>query len=281
MLITENGNLTICQYTCYFSRMTKKSLVIPLLPISVFSAGQQYDGLMIEKRGVDQNNAIYTFGKEFVFNIHIQDSSSTFVINGDHELTRNVDSLKVSEIHMTVIKPKMFGRTNKNQTEVCYSYEPSPTLVASTGIVENHENVWIHPPRRGFFKSLETCPFPYVKLRKSVGYEWADSMRIGDHWSDQRWGEWEGKLLLNYQYKISGTETLHSSLGDIDCLIIDATASSKIGESRLKAYFSEVYGFVRLEYTLFTGIKIELDLSSVLQGPVHKDGKSVLEHKYK
>ena len=263
----------------------KNRIPILILLISNLSFGQQYDGLHIEKRKVDKNNNVYTLGKEFVFNIKITENGSTFFLKEneteDFELTSDIDSLKISEIHLTVIKPRMFQRTNKKQTEVYYSYEPNPTITSSTGIVENIENIWIHPPRSGFFKSLETCPFPYVKLNKPIGYKWTDSMSIGNHWSNRKWGKWDGRLMLDYEYEIAEREKIDSKLGEIDCLVINAIAISEIGESKLKAYYSNKYGFVKLKYTLFTGIEIDLSLEQIINGSVLRDAKDFFENKNK
>lgn len=263
----------------------KNTILTLIILISNLSFGQQYGGLHIEKRRVDKNNKIYTLGKEFVFNINITENDSTFYLKEnkteDFELTNNIDSIKISEIHLTVIKPRIFQRTNKNQTEIYYSYEPNPTTTSATGIVENIENIWIHPPRSGFFKSLETCPFPYIKLNKPIGYKWTDSMSIGNHWSNKKWGEWEGRLSLNYDYEIVGKEKIDSEFGKIDCIVVNAVANSIIGNSKLKAYFSEKYGFIKLEYTLFNGIKINLNLDKIINGRILRDGKDFFENKYK
>ncbi|SFN37470.1 hypothetical protein SAMN04487989_1018 [Bizionia echini] len=259
----------------------KNRFLIIILLISNLVLGQQYDGLCIEKSKIDKNNSIYTLGKEFVFNIKITENDSIFFLqenNSDNfKLSYEIDSLKISEIHLTVIKPKMFQRTNKKQTEVYYSYEPNPTSTFSTGLVENNENIWIHPPRSGFFKSLETCPFPYIKLDKPIGYKWSDSMSIGNHWSNKKWGLWEGRLILNYDYEIVGKEQVDSEFGILDCIIVNAVANSIIGKSKLKAYFSEKYGFIKLDYTLFNGIKIDLNLFKIINGPILRDGKDFLK----
>lgn len=263
----------------------KNRFLIIILLVSNLVLGQQYDGLYIEKSKIDKNNSIYTLGKEVVFNIKITENDSIFFLkenNSDNfKLSNEIDSLKISEIHLTVIKPKMFQRTNKNQTEVYYSYEPNPTTTSSTGIVENDENIWVHPPRNGFFKSLETCPFPYIKLNKPIGYKWTDSMSIGNHWANEKWGLWNDRLLLNYEYEISGKEKIQTKIGELECIVISAIATSNIGKSKLKSYFSYEYGFVKLEYTLFTGMEIELNIAQVTDGPILRDGKDFFENKYK
>lgn len=104
-------------------------------------------------------------------------------------------------------------------------------------------------------------------------------MLINNHWSHKAWGEWEDKLVLNYEYEIVGKEDIDSQLGQIECWIINAIAKSTIGESTLKAYFSEKYGFIKLEYKLFSGIEVDLNLEKVIDGPVFRDGKEFLQNK--
>ncbi len=266
-------------------QIMKNRFTIIGLIVSNLAFGQQYNDLYIEKSKIDKKNNVYSLGKEFVFNIKIIENDSTVFLRennlDDFKLSNDIDSLKISEIHLTVIKPRVFKRTNKNQTEVYYSYEPNPKIVSATGIVENAENIWIHPPRDGFFKSLETCPFPYIKLDKPIGYRWTDSMSIANHWADKKWGLWDGRLLLNYEYEIIGKEIIRTKIGELDCTVINAIATSKIGQSRLKYYFSHEYGFVKLEYILFTGLEIELNVVQVIDGPILRDAGDFFENKYK
>lgn len=264
--------------------MRKTTLIIIIL-ISNLSFGQNYDDVYIEKRKVDKNNKIYSLGKEFVFKINIFDDDKTYFLKSNEgntfELTENIDSLKISEIYLTVIKPKLFQRTNKNQTEIIFSYNPRPTSLSYTGLVENKRNIWSHPPRAGFFQALETCPFPYIKLEEPVGFKWTDSLNIGDQWSNIMWGEWKGNLLLNYEYEIAGKEIVKTNLGEIECTIVNSVAISNIGKSYLKAYYSDEYGFVKLNYTLFNGMKVSLILDKVVNGPILRNGKELMEYKHK
>ena len=239
--------------------------------------GQQYDGVFIENRRVDKNNTIYTLGKEFVYTFTISNNKTPLYIQKDNitgfKLTPIKDSLTISSIHATVIKPRMFQRTNIKQTEVYYSYEPNPTFTSSTGIVENSKNVWLHPPRDMFFKALQTCPFPYIQLDKPLGHQWQDSMSIGAYWSDTLWGEWEERLLLQYDYTLSGKEMVQTAMGAIECMVVEAIATSAIGRSKLKGYFSKEHGFIQLNYTLVTGMEVELMLTEIKEGPILRDGK--------
>ena len=268
-IFSDNQRIYLTSHYVFFlkiSQMKINKLIITALLISSLCMAQQYDGLKIEKSKVDKNNVIYQIGKTFRYSYSIQKNENKYFLvnNTEDSLTTNeLDKNKIDGIKMSVIKPKMFQRTNKNQTEIRYNFEPNPRSRSSTGVVENKENVWIHPPRMGFLNALETCPFPYIKLNKPVGYIWTDKMNIGDHRSNKQWGEWKGRLLLDYTYKIVGKEAIKTSLGSLDCYKIESTAKSNIGESKLVSFYNDKYGFVKLEYTLMTGSQIEINLVEV------------------
>ncbi|WP_051219179.1 DUF3108 domain-containing protein [Flavobacterium frigidarium] len=263
----------------------KRKLLTLFVLASISCFAQQYDGVHFEKSNIDKNNLIYKLGKEFIYTFKIVENDTiVYLKNNDtniFELTKNSDSFPLSEIYMTVLKPKIFKRVNKNQTQILYSLEPHSNSISTTGISENEQNVWLHPTRMGFFQSLETCPYSYIKLGKAIGYKWRDSMSIGSHWSNKKWGEWENRLLLNYEYEIIARENVVTKLGKIDCVKVRATATSAIGSSELIIYFSEKYGFVKLEYTLFTGIKIEMNLDQIIDGPILRDAKEFYQYKSK
>lgn len=241
--------------------MNIKLLFIPFF-FSTFVISQQYDNVFIEKSKVDKNNKIYQIKNRYNFDVEIK------IDNKNYYLSKiNIDSLTsstndaIKNIALEVLKPKLFeGRTNKNQTEISYYSIPNLMFKNSTGLVENNQNIWIHPPRFGFLRSLETCPFPYIILNKPIGYKWNDAMSIGNYWSDKRWGTWDNRLLLKYNYEIIGEEIIKTPLGNLKSLKVYSSATSEIGKSILISYFNETYGFIKLEYTLFNGIKIDLNL---------------------
>ncbi len=247
-----------------------------------WSAAQVYPSVKVERSNVDRDNHIYSPGRQFLYEFTIFKGGQEFelVENGfrDFELNAVAGTENAAQaLSLTVIKPRLFGRTNKRQTEILYAEEPDPRSAQATGLVENDRNVWLHPPRSGFFRSLETCPFPYVQLPLRPGLQWRDSMRIGDHWSDGAWGTWENELALHYTYTVQGKETIDTSFGPADCHLIRATAESAIGATELIAYFSETHGFVRLEYTLATGLQVRFQLQDVQTGPVWRSSKAFLE----
>ncbi len=245
-----------------------KSIIFLFIATSAFC--QQYDSVHIEKSKVDLDNLIYTVDRTYVFEYEVIINDTIRVLSnstGNDFVLRLVgnDSILEQEIPLAIIKPKLFKRSNKKQTQALYTFiVDSITYEEYTGIVENDINTWVHPPRFGFFKSLETCPFPYINQKIPLGESWNDKMLIGDHYSNELWGVWNGNLLLNYEYTFTDIDTINTNLGQLECQVIKALATSTIGTSALTSYYSSTYGFVKLEYILFNGIKINLYLKKVV-----------------
>ena len=153
-----------------------------------------------------------------------------------------------------------------DQTVIAYEYIMNNSQLFSmeeTGVIENEMNVWIHPPRSNYFQILELNPFPYIKAPYINGNKWNWELKIGDHWSDERWLKWEGAITNNYEYEIIDSKNIRTRLGNIDCYIVKGIARSRLGETGLISYFNPDYGFVKLEYKNIDGSKTILELEKV------------------
>jgi hypothetical protein len=266
----------------------KIKLTFLLLIIFQVGFSQQYDSVVIEEENVDENNEIYKTGNVFIYDYEIlqHDVSYKLKINSGslgrrkYELVPiGTDSIGVEKIHLIVLPVKDEARTNENQTQIAYLQEPVYDSYSSTGIVENDKNVWMHPIRIGFFNSLQTAPFPFVKKPLEIGFQWTDQMIIGQAWGNGAWGEWEESLLLTYDYSIVRKEILETKIGQIQCYVIDGIAKSNIGNTKLRSYFSEEYGFVRLEYELLNDLKINMWLIETKTGIEFNDMMTFLRTK--
>lgn len=242
-------------------------LKLTLLFLIVFQIGaaQQYGSVIIEAGEVDANNEVYRVGNNYVFNYEIIQHGKKLKLkrnkgmfaSTDFELvTSTTKNIEVDKIRLIVQQVSDAERTNKDQTEISYIQEPLSRGMSSTGLVDNSKNIWLHPIRTGFFNALETAPFPFIKKPLMVGTEWSDKMMIGEPWGNELWGKWEGHLLLSYHYKVTAMEVLKSGVGDIECYIIESSAKSELGETKLKSYFSTIHGFVRMEYELLNSLKV-------------------------
>lgn len=243
--------------------------------------GQQYDSVIMEKDSIDENNTVYKIGNFYTYDYEIIKNENLFKlkINEKDEsvLLKDTSLQNVEKIHLMIQKPPSgLPRVNEGQTEITYYQAPIFNTSSTTGVVDNKNNIWIHPIRDGFFRSLETCPFPYIKKPLKIGLKWKDKMLIGDHWCNKDWGEWKGDLLLKYKYKITNKKKVESGLGSIECYIIESFAKSTIGITKLTSYFSEEYGFVRLEYELSTGIKINFWLIDFQKEQEFNDGGTIM-----
>ena len=122
------------------------------------------------------------------------------------------------------------------------------------GIIENIENVWIHPIQSNQYKFTEVAPFPEANLPLQKGKKWEGTTTgiIG-------WGEWDGQTVKS-KYKISGQEIY--LLGDlkIDCWVIKSVARCSSGKSKLTTLFNEEYGFVKMEYQNYENEKLVFEL---------------------
>ncbi|MFA8437031.1 MAG: hypothetical protein ACEPOZ_21200 [Marinifilaceae bacterium] len=263
----------------------RQKLLLLFLFVGQLCFSQEFRTLHIERKNVDANNKIFRIGNAFVYDYEIIDDGIRYKLNYNEGLPVNkFDLVKAEEdtlglkIHLLVPRVSESEKTNRKQSEIYYLYEPAFSFMSQTGIVENEDNIWIHPPRSGFFQALETCPYPYIKYPIEIGRKWSDKMKIGDHWCNEKWGVWHKKLLLTYDYKITQKTEIETGVGKAECYVIESTADSDIGQSKLRSFYSEKYGFMRLEYETATGIKVNIWLDSFSEANNFNEMKEVAKY---
>jgi hypothetical protein len=254
----------------------KNILTFLFILVSISTYSQQYDTVIMEEDSIDSNNQVYRVGNVYIYDYEIIQNGVTKKLKSNTReaielVPVHSESIGIDKIHLLIRPSEDSKRTNDNQTQISYLQGPIFGALSATGLVDNSANVWIHPIREGFFKSLETCPFPFVKKPVQVGLEWEDAMQIGEGWGNSLWGEWKGSLLLNYHYIITGKEWKNTKLGQLECYVIEGTATSNLGTTRLKAYFNDQYGFVRQEFILLTDIKINFWLVEFMENKEFND----------
>ncbi|MDR2557157.1 MAG: hypothetical protein LBC49_05550 [Bacteroidales bacterium] len=258
----------------------RKNIVIRIAVITAFIFissliySQQYNSVFIERDSIDINNHIYKTGTAFVFDYEIIRGNDTLKLkynNSNRSAGKpfdysfeyaNINDSNIGIDKIVLLVKEIKKRTNENQTQIFYLQRPDYPGCSGTGVVENSVNVWLHPIRDKYFSALQACPFPYIKRKVKIGGTWKDAMLIG-YGSSENTGEWKGRVVLHYTYKIVGKKTISTKLGDIETSVIESKAKSKYFTTYLTSYFSEIYGFVRLEYTLVNGIKINFWIDSI------------------
>ena len=229
----------------------------------------------------NQDNKIYKVGRKFVFKYHYIDKKGDTLLytrgklNSENyygwqfEREDKVDSNSCVSISMTInsgLKPFINQSPDYCQTVFINEYilrNGESLGNEMSRIIENPKNVWMHPPRNDFFKILEINPFPYIKFPYEIGNKWTWKLEFGDHWADKRWLLWTGNNENKYNYEITDKIKLKTHLGILDCFVTDGQAISSLGRTYLRSYFSEEFGFVRLDYTNIDGTKTIIELDDV------------------
>lgn len=236
---------------------------------------------------VSLDNKIYTIGRRFVYDFVYISHQDTFKINFLKVNPPLMDSLSfisfiketnrawkkvvldsitkntISTVQMTVQKESC----NEGQSCILYEYIQDNSLPFSTkettGLIENRNNIWLHPPRERFFKITELNPFPYIKKPYKIGNKWTWALEIGSYWGSPEWKEWEGKIDNEYNYEITGKKKIQTFIGALECLEVTASAKSRIGETHAIFYFNKKYGFVKWIYTNINGSQLLFDIKKI------------------
>jgi len=240
---------------------------------------EKFDSTVVDVNKYNHNNVVYKVGNHFKYKFEhctpTNEKKYFKIINDDSGWVFVNEEDKDSESIVSVIMDVANGNPladhvpDYNQTCLIYKIKEDKNY-ATTGAIENEANTWIHPPREKYFEILELNPFPYIKAPFEIGTTWTWSLKIGDHWADGRWKLWTGSIENQYNYEITDQQTLKTALGDLDCYVIESTATSRIGETALRAYFHLKYGFVKLVYTNIDGSKTNLELVEYAEGANEK-----------
>lgn len=244
---------------------------------------EKFDSTNVSENRYTENNQTYLEGNQLIYDYFYQDLEGNKFkfqeLEGASELDFkerakawsfvNVDSLTERTIERVVLtvkyglEPMINNNPDYNQTVISYKYPQvngERKFSSSTGVIENEKNVWIHPPRDRLFRILEINPFPFIQTPYEIGNKWNWSLKIGSYWGDERWQTWEESIENQYDYEIVDKKKVNLQIGEVDCYLIESTATSSIGKTKLLAYFNMELGFVKLDYTNIDSTKTVLEL---------------------
>lgn len=126
------------------------------------------------------------------------------------------------------------------------------------GVIENAEEVWMHPFRFNQFNFTEVAPFPEVKFPLEIGKTWTGNLNI-----QQGWGDWENTHGY-FEYEITGKENINTRFGEIEnCWKVVATSEYEFGKSKFDYWFSEKLGFVKMYYVNYGNQTLTIELEEV------------------
>lgn len=281
----------------------KKTEILILVIASLLSACEQTEtnsiyndenGLLVEKPkkftfGEDPyiaDNKIYSNGKVFIFQYYyLTPAGDTMLYRSKTPASNDfmstaqawdlvpldsADEKTVTQISYTVIKglqPFIVLDSTYTKTVVdIKNYNAAGKEVDKkdeNNLVENAANVWLPQPRFKMFRLLELSPFPLIRAPFEKGKTWQWTHDIDEWWNDPRWGNWGGLVHNVCDYKITGKETLQTPFGALECWVVMGSTGSNLGNSAIKAYFNENYGFVKMEYENVNKSKVVQTLEKI------------------
>lgn len=173
--------------------------------------------------GNGNDTDIFQKGKTWDYTVSLSDSMYQFT-NLSLELQKGFFSLLQKKI---VWESEYNNNSNGNKIK-------SSNM---TGVYESSDRIWLHPPRFGPLKKLETFPFPEVRFPLEINKRWESSISVVSGYD-----ELNGK-------KVISDYTITHVIGDSICEIY---AKSKVDsiESVFEAYFTfhTKKGFLSFSY---------------------------------
>jgi hypothetical protein len=113
----------------------------------------------------------------------------------------------------------------------------------TTGVIENAQKTWIHPPRHNQYSMNEIAPFPDVRKKYTPGDSYQSVTYIGNGF-----GPWSGKK-VKCLYTVKSIEPTPSDT----TWTIHAQAEIEGNTNELTFTFSSQKGFLSLEYSFSNG----------------------------
>jgi hypothetical protein len=242
--------------------------------------------LILISNNLMAQNDVKIFDKKKVFTYE-----ALFIEKSGDTLTKETLVLKGND------KPWMFQK--KTQTELEIFYEPDSSALVNfvyplkaernrisrnivkskkkkswanytwllkketTGKIENDSILWFHPPRSNqyVYTYLSAYPEVYIKELK-IGGNWRSMVTIMKGYPNNE--EFVGTVTNNFIVKGKVSDTVSGEMIE-DCWLIESTdIHSKLGESKSVFIFDEeYYGFIRMEFEYYNGIKIIFRLKEV------------------
>ncbi len=126
------------------------------------------------------------------------------------------------------------------------------------GVIENIEEIWMHPFRFNQYNFTEVAPFPEVKLPLKIGKSWTGNLRIMEGW-----GDWENTS-GNFKYEVVSREDIITKYGKIsNCWRILSKSKYQFGDSVFEFWFNENLGFVKQQYKNYGEQTLSIELEEV------------------
>lgn len=183
----------------------------------------------------NSNNNVFKSGKKWYYSIELSDSTYEFS-NLTLEATGGLFFLVQDKV---VWNAQYTDNSNGNKIHT----------TSTTGVYEDKNRIWLHPPRMGPLKMLEAFPFPEVRFPFEINKSWNNSIKV-IHGFEKLNGK---KVISNYK--------IDQVYGDSICEI---SAKSIIDSLDIKHHakftFHYAKGFTDMTFIVDTAIFTSLSL---------------------
>jgi hypothetical protein len=134
-----------------------------------------------------------------------------------------------------------------------------------TGIVENDTLIWFHPPRSNQYKYTYLSAYPEIRFSElKPGGNWKSKLLIMRAFPSNE--EFVGSIINDIKVIGTTSDSVGIKLIPICWKIESIDAHSKLGNSKSTFIFDEkYYGFIRMEFEYYNGVKIIFRLKEVIE----------------
>jgi len=131
-----------------------------------------------------------------------------------------------------------------------------------TGLFENENLRWEHPPRSNQYIYTQVAPFPEIKYKKLyLDSTWNSSLTIFG--GIPKRGEFKGVVQSNYKVISKETFLLDGKIIE-NCWKIEAIGiHSNLGENKLTFIFNKELGILEYNYSFFDGTRLSILLEKI------------------
>ena len=194
------------------------------------------------------NGQIFISGKKFDYNVHYFQSDKKITVNESLKFSISGQNWKQDMSQ----KEAIWEYATKKKTKEIFrdQFSLGWITIDTTGVIENDQKIWIHPPRHNQYTMNEIAPFPDVRKKYKVGDSYQSILFIGNGF-----GIWSGKKCKNIYNIISIDQERTDTIWTIN------SKSEIDGKTNMLVFkFSSERGFISFDYSFFNGDKETLIL---------------------
>ncbi|MBV2247452.1 MAG: hypothetical protein KUL83_09830 [Lentimicrobium sp.] len=202
---------------------------------------------LAQRKNANADNSILVANKKYLYEECYRDSSKSskfYVV---------LSSFEEPKFNQTLIKYTYYSSLDSVLQDISYYWE-------ETLAEESQKWFALHPPRALLNEINQILPFPEIKLKKSIGYRWKETLT-----GMKGWDNYPKNLVVKSFYTIE-KDSIIDVMGNnsVLCRKVSTFSTSKIGKGKSVFYYNHTYGFVLIENKI-NDVKLTMKLLRVLK----------------